>query len=179
MKVALSFAMAAFLVSSASGAVKVDHEVGVDFTGYKTYAWRQGTEAARPQVQQWIVAAVEREDLGPEAAGERHLGGGHQQVVVPRVTLQGSGQHRQGLLPPLQALQGEGLDIGVAGQLRRQFGGPRQRNQGFIQALFPNQQQAKGMGQAGVVRGQLHALAQQAFALATVRLARIKSLNVN
>lgn len=61
MKVALSVVMAAFMVSSVSGAVKVDHEAGVDFTGYRTYAWRPGTEAARPQVQQWIVAAVERE----------------------------------------------------------------------------------------------------------------------
>jgi hypothetical protein len=61
MKVTLSLAMAAFLVMSASAGVKVDHEAGVDFDGYHTFAWRSGTEAARPQVQQWIVSAVDRE----------------------------------------------------------------------------------------------------------------------
>ena len=61
MKVVLSLALAAFLVLPAAAGIKVDHEAGVDFAAYHTYAWRPGMEAARPQVQGWIVNAVERE----------------------------------------------------------------------------------------------------------------------
>lgn len=41
--------------------VKVEHESGIDFTSYKSYAWHKGTDAARADVQGWVVAGVERE----------------------------------------------------------------------------------------------------------------------
>ena len=40
--------------------VEVAHD-DLDFSAYRTYAWQDGTEAASPQYQQWIVAAVDRE----------------------------------------------------------------------------------------------------------------------
>ena len=61
MRVALSLAIAALLVFPVAAGVKVDHEDGVDFKSYRTYAWKPGTEAARPAVQEAIVRAVERE----------------------------------------------------------------------------------------------------------------------
>lgn len=61
MKLVFSFAVVAFLVFPASAGVTVDHEAGIDFSSYRTYAWRPGTEAARPDVQGWVVKAVERE----------------------------------------------------------------------------------------------------------------------
>ena len=41
--------------------VKVGYDETVDFSGYQTYSWRQGTPAARPEIQEWIVAAVDGE----------------------------------------------------------------------------------------------------------------------
>jgi hypothetical protein len=61
MRIGFVLGMVAILALPASAAVNVDHEDGVEFASYRTYAWRAGTEAARPQVQQWIVSAVERE----------------------------------------------------------------------------------------------------------------------
>jgi hypothetical protein len=61
MKVVLVLGMLALSALPMSAAVTVDQVEGIDFTGYRTYAWRSGTEAARPQVQAWIVSAVERE----------------------------------------------------------------------------------------------------------------------
>ena len=70
MKIALSLLAAAMLVLPAVAEIKVDHEPDVDFKSYKTYAWKPGTEAGRPQVQQWVVSAVERE---LKAAGLRQV----------------------------------------------------------------------------------------------------------
>ena len=61
MKLVFSLAVAAFLVFPVSADVKVDYESEIDFVAYRTYAWRSGTEAATPDVQIWVVKAVERE----------------------------------------------------------------------------------------------------------------------
>ena len=70
MKITLSLVVAAMLVLPAVAEIQVDHEPGVDFKRYHTYAWNAGTEAGRPQVQQWVVNAVERE---LKAAGLRKV----------------------------------------------------------------------------------------------------------
>jgi len=70
MKIALSLVAVTMLVLPAVAEIKVDHEPDVDFESYKTYAWKPGTEAGRPQVQQWVVSAVERE---LKAAGLRKV----------------------------------------------------------------------------------------------------------
>ena len=54
-------------VSSVVAGVEVEFEEGVDFTKYRTYAWGKGTPAAKPEYQEWIVAAITRE------LGERGL----------------------------------------------------------------------------------------------------------
>ncbi len=41
--------------------VKVAQAEGVDLASYRSYAWGPGTPAARPEIQQAIVAAVDRE----------------------------------------------------------------------------------------------------------------------
>ena len=50
-------------LATPAGAAKVtvEHDVGVDFAKYKTYAWREGTEAGQPDVQSAIVKYVELE----------------------------------------------------------------------------------------------------------------------
>ncbi len=48
-------------VSSVVAGIQVKFEEGVDFTKYRTYAWGKGTPAARPEYQEWIVAAITRE----------------------------------------------------------------------------------------------------------------------
>jgi hypothetical protein len=64
MRVLAFLAVLAVLVVTAvpsNAGVKVDYEIGVDFDNYTTYAWQPGEEAGNPQVQQWILRAVERE----------------------------------------------------------------------------------------------------------------------
>jgi len=39
----------------------VEHDSSIDFGKYRTYAYRKGTPAARPEVQQWIEAAIDHE----------------------------------------------------------------------------------------------------------------------
>ena len=39
----------------------VEHDPSIDFGKYRTYAHKEGTPAARPEVQQWIEAAIDRE----------------------------------------------------------------------------------------------------------------------
>ena len=41
--------------------VKVQHDPGVDFSRFKSYAWKQGTPAPHPAMDQLIRASVERE----------------------------------------------------------------------------------------------------------------------
>ena len=41
--------------------VSVEHDTEVDFSRYTTYSWGEGTPARRPDVQDLIVAAVDRE----------------------------------------------------------------------------------------------------------------------
>jgi hypothetical protein len=48
-------------VSFVAAGVQVKFEEGVDFAKYRTYAWGKGTPAAKPQYQEWIVAAITRE----------------------------------------------------------------------------------------------------------------------
>jgi len=57
-KIFVAFALSASL---ALGNVGVWHEEQADFGAYRTYAWREGTPAARPDVQQWIVDSIDRE----------------------------------------------------------------------------------------------------------------------
>jgi hypothetical protein len=54
---------ALFLSLAAPGyaGVSVEHDREADFSRYTTYAWGEGTPARRPDVQELIVAAVERE----------------------------------------------------------------------------------------------------------------------
>ena len=60
--VAAGLLLALFAASGVrAGKVEISAASGVDFTRYETYAWRPGTDAARPEVQQVVVAAVERE----------------------------------------------------------------------------------------------------------------------
>ena len=40
---------------------RVEHDASIDFGRYRTYAYRKGTPAARPQIQQWIEDAIDRE----------------------------------------------------------------------------------------------------------------------
>lgn len=47
--------------SAAIAGVEVDFDTTVDFSKYSTYAWDKGTPAPRPHVEEWIVAAIERE----------------------------------------------------------------------------------------------------------------------
>jgi hypothetical protein len=55
--------MAVYLSLSASAGVQVDvdQDPETNFDDYRTIAWREGTEAGRPQVEKMIVKAVERE----------------------------------------------------------------------------------------------------------------------
>ena len=48
-------------VSVAGMSVEVKVDPGTDFTLYRTYEWTDGTPAAKAQVQEWIVEAVDRE----------------------------------------------------------------------------------------------------------------------
>ncbi len=66
----LSLTVAVLLAVPAVAGVKVDHEDDVEFAGFVTYAWKPGTDAARPNIQRWIVEAVERE---LKAAGLRKV----------------------------------------------------------------------------------------------------------
>ncbi len=55
-------AVTALMILPAGAAeITVEYEVGVDFGSYKTYAWRPGNEAGRPDAQLAIVQSVERE----------------------------------------------------------------------------------------------------------------------
>lgn len=69
--------LALFLTSPAVAELRVQHDDSVDFGRYRTYAWKKGTPAARPEVQQWVVDAVERElaakGLSKAAEGEADL----------------------------------------------------------------------------------------------------------
>jgi len=46
-------------VAPAFAGAKVDYDKGVDFSKYRTYAWREGTPAASPGVQQDIEDAID------------------------------------------------------------------------------------------------------------------------
>ncbi len=48
-------------VSAMAAKVQIKFDEGVDFTKYRTYAWGKGTPAARPEYQEYIVAAITRE----------------------------------------------------------------------------------------------------------------------
>jgi hypothetical protein len=39
--------------------VKVEHDSNVDFTAFKTYAWKRGTPAATPAANQFLVDSIE------------------------------------------------------------------------------------------------------------------------
>ena len=39
----------------------VEYDRAVDFGKFRTYAYRKGTPAARPEIQKWIESAIDRE----------------------------------------------------------------------------------------------------------------------
>ena len=51
----------ALFAATVSAAIDVTHDPAASFDSYRTYAWTKGSDARTPQVQIWIVAAVERE----------------------------------------------------------------------------------------------------------------------
>ena len=54
----------AFVVTPLPAEVRIGLDENADFSAYHTYAWREGTPAANPKAQQWIVAAVDAELQG-------------------------------------------------------------------------------------------------------------------
>jgi hypothetical protein len=79
MRFVLLLAIAVLPAFPANADVKVDHEADADFESYHTYAWRPGTEAARPEAQKLVVEAVERE---LEARGMRKVSDGKADFYV-------------------------------------------------------------------------------------------------
>lgn len=64
MKAVLIFGICLFVLLSPSAlAVKIEvaHDPEVDFSRYSTYAWIEGSPAAKPEVEIWIVGAIEDE----------------------------------------------------------------------------------------------------------------------
>ena len=51
----------AMLTGPAMADLTVGFDEGFDFSPYRTYAWTEGTPAVRPQVEEWIVLAIERQ----------------------------------------------------------------------------------------------------------------------
>jgi hypothetical protein len=82
----------ALLVAPVAAKVWVRHDTAVEFSNYRTYAWQGGTPAAREDVQQFIVDAIDQElqskgfqrvDAGPadlyvvsQAVGETWISSG-------------------------------------------------------------------------------------------------------
>jgi hypothetical protein len=48
------------LVSAGASEISVDHHAGVDFSRYKTYAWKAGTDAPNLDTHKRIVASVDQ-----------------------------------------------------------------------------------------------------------------------
>jgi hypothetical protein len=71
--------------STAWAGVDVVHDESVDFSRYHTYTWQEGTPAGNPQVQVWIVGAVDRELA---AAGLRKVEGAADLYVVSHASAQ-------------------------------------------------------------------------------------------
>jgi len=61
MRAAFFLTVMILLAIPAGAGVTVDHAAGTDFGSYRTYAWKAGTEAARPEVQESVVRAVDRQ----------------------------------------------------------------------------------------------------------------------
>lgn len=60
MKNAISLLVLLALVGCASAQVATDYDKAADFSGYRTYAWITGTQAANPLIEQRIKTAVDR-----------------------------------------------------------------------------------------------------------------------
>jgi len=58
---AMVFLTAVLAAAAASAEVEVDFDREADFSGYATYAWREGTPAAAEEIEVTIRRAVERE----------------------------------------------------------------------------------------------------------------------
>jgi len=60
------------LLSPTTTAAKIEvaHDPSIDFSRYSTYAWIEGSPAAKPEVEIWIVGAIEEE---LEAKGWRRV----------------------------------------------------------------------------------------------------------
>jgi hypothetical protein len=63
MRFAVSF-LVLLVSSSLLAGVETGHDETADFSKYRTYGWREGTPAALPEVQEWVVTAVDRELQG-------------------------------------------------------------------------------------------------------------------
>jgi hypothetical protein len=70
------------LLPVAQAGVEVKYEEKVDFAKYETFMWKKGLPAARPEVQEWIVAAVRRE---LRARGLRQITDGEPDLWVATV----------------------------------------------------------------------------------------------
>ncbi len=59
----LAWLLVCVVAASASAETRIDHADDVDFSAYKTWAWKEGagTPAGSPEVQKWIVSAIKRE----------------------------------------------------------------------------------------------------------------------
>ena len=57
----LAAALVGLLLASgpANAGLEVHFEEDVDFSAYRTYAWEKGVAAAEPEVERWIVDAVD------------------------------------------------------------------------------------------------------------------------
>jgi hypothetical protein len=70
------------LLPAVQAGIDVDHDETVDFSKYRTFMWKGGTPAARPEVQEWIVAAVRRE---LEARGLRQITEGEPDLLISTI----------------------------------------------------------------------------------------------
>jgi len=64
MKAALSLGICllAFVLPASSAAkIEVAHDPEVDFSRFSTYAWIEGSPAGKPEVQIWLVKAIEHQ----------------------------------------------------------------------------------------------------------------------
>ena len=79
MRFLAALAVLAIVAMPSAAGVEVDYEIGVDFDGYETYAWQPGEEAGNPEVQRWILKAVERELA---SAGLKKVDPGNADLIV-------------------------------------------------------------------------------------------------
>lgn len=58
-----TFALIALAATIGFASGQAEYDGSIDFSAYRSYAWREGTRARRPEAQKLIVEAVERDLL--------------------------------------------------------------------------------------------------------------------